>query len=198
MSKIENLEECVNLQELNLSGNEIPSLDGLSRLHNLRKLTLTSNKISSLSGIEKCHALEHVLIQDNNISNVAEIQALIGLQNLKGLYLKNIDGSQKNPVCEHPSYRSSIMRQLPKLTVLDGERLKHSSTLYADAPAAPSSAPQVVIPESKPWLADFTWGDEDGVDVDTLLGGVQRRFDTLNQEARKLNSAAVSLLSHYQ
>ena len=25
------------------------------------------------------------------------------------------------------------------------------------------------IPESKPWLADFAWGDEDEVDVDKLL-----------------------------
>ena len=29
------------------------------------------------------------------------------------------------------------------------------------------------IPESKPWLADFAWGDEDEVDVDKLLGSVQ-------------------------
>ncbi|KAJ1481745.1 hypothetical protein T484DRAFT_1953658 [Baffinella frigidus] len=196
--KIENLEECVNLQELNLSGNELTAIEGLHRLHNLRKLTLTSNKITSLSGLEKLNSLEHVLIQENDISNIAELSALAGLPNLKGVYLKNIDGSQKNPLCDHPSYRSSIVRQLPKLTILDGERLKHSQTLYADAPAAPSAAPSVRIPESKPWLADFTWGDEDEVDVDKLLGSVQSRFDSVNQESRKLNAAAVSLLSHYQ
>jgi len=76
--KIENLEECVNLQELNLSGNELSSIEGLHRLHNLRKLTLTSNKIASLGGLEKLEALEHVLIQENNISNIAELSALAG------------------------------------------------------------------------------------------------------------------------
>jgi Leucine-rich repeat (LRR) protein len=76
--KIENLEECVNLQELNLSGNELSAIEGLHRLHNLRKLTLTSNKITSLGGLEKLEALEHVLIQDNDISNIAEIAALAG------------------------------------------------------------------------------------------------------------------------
>lgn len=50
--KIENLADCVNLQELNLSGNEITSIEGLERLHHLRKLILTTNKIESLSGLE--------------------------------------------------------------------------------------------------------------------------------------------------
>ena len=127
------------MQELNLSGNELSSIEGLHRLHNLRKLTLTSNKITSLGGLEKLEALEHVLIQDNNISNIAELSSLAGalphlptsilcsvkkklqfqrgandicqlwvlktfrtrllaaLPNLKGVYLKNIDGSTLHP-----------------------------------------------------------------------------------------------------
>jgi len=195
--KMECLDDCVHLQELNLSGNEITELEGVGRLHELRKLTLTSNKISSLDGLQKCHALEYLLIQDNAVSNIATIEALASLPNLKALYLKNIDGTQKNPVCEHPSYRSSIMRQLPKLQILDGERLKHSNTLYSDTPPAPSAVPKVKIPESKSWLADFSWEDTGG-DLDAMLAQSQARFDAVHQESKKLNAAAVSLLSHYQ
>jgi hypothetical protein len=50
--KIENLQDCANLQELNLSGNEISSIEGLERLHHLRKLVLTSNQIESLEGLQ--------------------------------------------------------------------------------------------------------------------------------------------------
>jgi Leucine-rich repeat (LRR) protein len=162
---IENLENCTNLQELNLSGNDIERIEGLEKLHNLRKITLTTNKITSLAGLDKCESLEHILIQENNIGNIGEFTQLLGLKNLKSLYFKNIDGTQRNPLCEHPSYRSSIVRQLTQLTILDGERLKHANTVYSDAPAAPSSAPAVAIPESKPWLGDFSWDDDGGSGV---------------------------------
>ncbi len=244
---IENLENCTNLQELNLSGNDIERIEGLERLHNLRKITLTTNKITSLAGLDKCENLEHILIQENNVGNIGEFTQLLGLKNLKSLYFKNIDGTQRNPLCEHPSYRSSIVRQLTQLTILDGERLKHANTVYSDAPAAPSSAPAVVIPESKAWLGDFSWDDDGGgsgeekrkckaftvaltiaiaiavvgagagagagavaitpnnappsplpVDIDQTLSKVQSKFDSVYQDSKKLNSAAISLLSHYQ
>lgn len=195
---IENLENCVNLTELNLSGNEIDKIEGLERLHNLRKLTLTTNKITSLAGLAKCENLEHILIQENNIGNIGEVSHLLPLQNLKSVYFKNIDGTQRNPLCEHPSYRSSIVRQLTQLSILDGERLKHANTVYSEAPPAPSNGPTVEIPESKPWLGDFSWDDDEGNDVDQALSKVQVKFDAVYQESKKLNSAAISLLSHYQ
>ncbi len=49
---MENLQDCANLQELNLSGNEIGCIEGLERLHHLRKLVLTSNQIESLDGLQ--------------------------------------------------------------------------------------------------------------------------------------------------
>ena len=50
--KMENLHDCANLQELNISGNEIGCIEGLERLHHLRKLVLTSNQIESLDGLQ--------------------------------------------------------------------------------------------------------------------------------------------------
>mmetsp|Transcript_35182 Transcript_35182/g.54987 ORF Transcript_35182/g.54987 Transcript_35182/m.54987 type:complete len:201 (-) Transcript_35182:280-882(-) len=197
IKKIENLSECVNLQELNLAGNDIEVIEGLDKLVNLRKLVLTTNKISALSGLQNCSSLEHLLVQENSISNIAELAAVTSLPNLKSIYFRNIDGTQRNPVCDHPSYRSSIMRQLPSLTILDGERLKHSNSFYGETPTAPGPAPKVVIPESKPWLGEFSW-DEQDLDMDGLLKGSQSRFDSVHSECKKLNAAAVSLLSHYQ
>uniref|UniRef100_A0A6T8P7S5 U2A'/phosphoprotein 32 family A C-terminal domain-containing protein n=1 Tax=Hemiselmis andersenii TaxID=464988 RepID=A0A6T8P7S5_HEMAN len=196
--KIECLQECANLQELNLSGNDITKIEGLERLHHLRKLILTTNQIENLSGLEKCTQLEHLQVQDNKISSIAEIESLLPLKNLKSVYFKNVDGTQKNLLCDHPSYRSSIMRQLPQLTVMDGERLKHSDSIYSEVPQSAGAPAKVVLPASKRWLQDWDWGDTEEIDVDKLLGQSQAKFESVLQESKKLNQAAVSLLAHYQ
>lgn len=54
------------------------------------------------------------------------------------------------------------------------------------------------IPPTKAWLADWSWGDEDDIDVDKLLGKSQAKFESVLAESKKLNQAALSLLSHYQ
>eukprot|EP00281_Chroomonas_sp_CCMP1168_P020433 CAMPEP_0206229656 /NCGR_PEP_ID=MMETSP0047_2-20121206/9819_1 /ASSEMBLY_ACC=CAM_ASM_000192 /TAXON_ID=195065 /ORGANISM="Chroomonas mesostigmatica_cf, Strain CCMP1168" /LENGTH=229 /DNA_ID=CAMNT_0053652981 /DNA_START=56 /DNA_END=745 /DNA_ORIENTATION=+ len=196
--RMEELQDCPNIQELNLSGNEIGSIEGLGRLRHLRKLVLTSNKIETLAGLEKCSSLEHLQIQDNKITSIGEIEQLTHLKNLKSVYFKNIDGTQKNLLCDHPSYRSSIMRQLPQLTILDGERLKHVDTIYSEIPVSAGAPAKVIVPATKPWLADWSWGDEDDINVDKLLGQSQAKFESVLAESKKLNQAAVSLLSHYQ
>ena len=41
----------------------------------------------------------------NRLIYTGEVAQLLNLKNLKSIYFKNIDGSQRNPLCEHPSYR---------------------------------------------------------------------------------------------
>jgi len=43
-----------------------------------------------------------------------------------------------------------------------------------------------------------TTSDEDDINVDKLLGQSQAKFESVLAESKKLNQAAVSLLSHYQ
>ena len=154
------LAECPNLSELNLTGNFIEHLDGLQGCFKLKRLVLTSNKIRSLATLPPLQSVEHVYLQDNQITDLVEVNQLIKqTPNLKTLYFKNIDGTQKSPLCEHPTYRSNICRMLPKLFVLDGERVRHTDLYDVDDIRVPTELPKVALPEPEPWLKDFSWDD---------------------------------------
>jgi len=197
--KIENLHLCPNLTDLNLTGNEIVKVEGLDSCSTLRKLTLTTNNLAFLDNIGEVKTLESLFLQENKIANSSEISKLAQLSSLKTLYFRNIDGTQKNPVCDHPSYRTVIIRTLPSLTNLDGERLKHGAD--ADMSEMPqisslSKGPKFEIPESEPWLKDFVW-DDCFADVDAFLKKSEDKFRAVVNDAKKLNANAMSLLSHY-
>jgi hypothetical protein len=50
------------------------------------------------------------------------------LPSLEVLYLKQLDGSEANPVCATiPNYRRQLQQWFPQLLVLDGERLQQST-----------------------------------------------------------------------
>ena len=124
---------CVNLEELDLGDNAIESLVDLHDVKGLRKLTLTNNKLSSLEGLSwgAWPAIEHVFVQANAIATVdaLHLSSLARLATLKSLYLKNFDGSQPNPICSSlrsgaRDYREAVLKTLPKLRNLDGERLR--------------------------------------------------------------------------
>jgi hypothetical protein len=59
---------------------------------------ITANKIRRLEGLHGLDALEHLLLQANLVSSVEELKHLQCLPNLRTLYMKNVDGSQPNPV----------------------------------------------------------------------------------------------------
>lgn len=78
--------------------------------------------------------MEFLALQGNRISSLDELQKLASLKGLKTIYLKNLDGTGSNPVCEHPSYRSVVMRCFPQLVTLDGERMKAGVGLQQAVP----------------------------------------------------------------
>lgn len=86
---------------LDLSYNAIHVLSGLKKLHgpafNLRSLYLHGNQLTSLDHVITC---------------------LIGCRMLKDLTLSQY--GEANPVCEIPTYRSSVFTALKALEVLDG------------------------------------------------------------------------------
>lgn len=67
--------------------------------------------------------LEVLNLKANLIESISEIDVLISLPNLATLWLQNMDGSEDNPVCKHPSYTTIIMRVLEGLQILDGGHL---------------------------------------------------------------------------
>ena len=124
--RITAVDKAVNLVELNLSANLIDKVDGLKTLKRLRKLHLTANKIRRVENLDGLESLEHLYLQANHISRVEELAHLQRLPNLRTLYLKNVDGSQPNPVCTSKGYREKVLAILPDLRNLDGERLRGS------------------------------------------------------------------------
>eukprot|EP00242_Pyramimonas_sp_CCMP2087_P003796 CAMPEP_0198211680 /NCGR_PEP_ID=MMETSP1445-20131203/25115_1 /TAXON_ID=36898 /ORGANISM="Pyramimonas sp., Strain CCMP2087" /LENGTH=200 /DNA_ID=CAMNT_0043886001 /DNA_START=152 /DNA_END=751 /DNA_ORIENTATION=+ len=127
---ISNLEECVNTVEINFSDNKIPRIEGLTTLGKLRRLVLTNNQIEQVESLEQLESLEHLLLQGNKISTLAELNLplLQMLPKLVSLYLRNVDGSQSNPVCKLAGYRTTILASLPNLRNLDGERLRSTAS----------------------------------------------------------------------
>ena len=90
---------------------------------NLTKVDLSYNAINNLSGLAKLHGpgfnLQTLYLQGNQLSSLDHvIHSLIGCKMLKELALSQY--GEANPVCEIPGYRSSILRALKALEVLDG------------------------------------------------------------------------------
>ena len=90
---------------------------------NLTKVDLSYNAINNLSGLTKLHgpgfSLQILYLQGNQLSSLDHvINSLIGCKMLKELALSQY--GEANPVCEIPGYRTSILRALKALEVLDG------------------------------------------------------------------------------
>lgn len=117
---ITNLDKCSSLIDLSLANNEIMSLSGLDTLVNLRRLNLSFNRIRRLDGLDLVSALEWLNLKANSISNIDEISVLSKNPRLTSLFLRDPDGGDSNSVCDHPAYKTIIMRTLPNLQLLDG------------------------------------------------------------------------------
>jgi Leucine-rich repeat (LRR) protein len=59
-----------NLQYLNISGNELQSLEGLSCLYHLRELNANDNKISDIDGILDLNGLQCLTLQGNELESL--------------------------------------------------------------------------------------------------------------------------------
>lgn len=67
ITEIKGLRNLVNLEKLDLSGNQISAIRGLSKLKNLRILILSSNEISEINGIESLKNLEELHLFETHI-----------------------------------------------------------------------------------------------------------------------------------
>lgn len=101
---------CKNLRDVDLSSNNIVSLNGFdgTALTQLNTLKIANNKIESFNSLDALPSLFHLYIQGNQISSTRELQTLAQkLPSLKSLFLRNLDGSDPNP--------SNILSALTKL-----------------------------------------------------------------------------------
>jgi hypothetical protein len=125
------INECVHLKSVNLSRNQLSGLGGLDGgcLLELDTLNVSQNVLTSLSECAKLNALKKLYLHGNRIESASEVKALAAkLPSLEVLYLKQLDGSEANPVCATiPNYRRQLQQWFPQLLVLDGERLQQST-----------------------------------------------------------------------
>ncbi|NXY86438.1 LRCC1 protein, partial [Alcedo cyanopectus] len=80
IGKIEGLSQLWNLQHLDLSSNQIRRIEGLSSLANLRTLSLSCNLITKVEGLEKLFNLTNLNLSYNQIFDLSGLQRLHGTQ----------------------------------------------------------------------------------------------------------------------
>ncbi|KAG1938112.1 leucine-rich repeat-containing protein [Pimephales promelas] len=113
--------ECVNLERLDLSGNNITNLGPLSPLRRLLVLNLSANRISNLEPLSSCESLQSLNVAGNVIQSVESVHSLKSLRKLESIRLKDNTYNYTNPVCKSSSYRTIILEMFSNLKVLDGE-----------------------------------------------------------------------------
>ncbi|CAK6951011.1 leucine-rich repeat-containing protein 61 [Scomber scombrus] len=123
--------ECMNLERLDLSGNNITNLAALSSLRLLFVLNLSANRISNLEPLHNCENLQNLNLAGNNISSIESFHCLKSLRKLENIRLKDNTYNYTNPVCRNTPYRTIILEMFPTIKVLDGERVVgRGSDLY--------------------------------------------------------------------
>ncbi|KAK8883441.1 axoneme assembly [Tritrichomonas musculus] len=84
VTKIQNLNQFVNLKTLWLNNNAISKIEGLDELHNLINLNLSDNLIDKITGLENLSSLNSLALTNNYIS---KIEGLHGCKSLTSLQL---------------------------------------------------------------------------------------------------------------
>ena len=98
IKEIEGLEGLL-ITELNLEGNKIVSLRGLTNCPRLSVLNIARNNIVSLAPLTTCLQLHNLNVSGNQIHLIRQVEFLSQLNWLKKL---NLSG---NPCCTKQSYR---------------------------------------------------------------------------------------------
>ncbi|XP_062858206.1 leucine-rich repeat-containing protein 61 isoform X3 [Trichomycterus rosablanca] len=123
--------ECINLERLDLSGNNITNLAPLASLRILLVLNLSANRISNLEALASCESLQSLNLAGNLITSMDSLHALKTLRKLESIRLKDNTHNFTNPVCKNSSYRNIVLEMFPNIKVLDGERVVgRGSDLY--------------------------------------------------------------------
>lgn len=114
---------CSSLERLDLSRNNLSKLSLLSSLSNLSHLNLSSNRLSNLDGLHALNNLVDLNISGNLIASTDALRVCCGLEKLSELRMKDNVRNLTNPACLNNDYKNRVLSLLPKLIILDGERL---------------------------------------------------------------------------
>uniref|UniRef100_A0A8C4VS37 Protein phosphatase 1 regulatory subunit 7 n=1 Tax=Gopherus evgoodei TaxID=1825980 RepID=A0A8C4VS37_9SAUR len=113
LTKIEGLQNLVNLRELYLSHNGIEVIEGLENNNKLTMLDIASNRIKKIENVSHLTELQEFWMNDNLIESWSDLDELKGAKNLETVYL------ERNPLQKDPQYRRKIMLALPSVRQID-------------------------------------------------------------------------------
>ncbi|XP_037109944.1 leucine-rich repeat-containing protein 61 isoform X2 [Syngnathus acus] len=194
--------ECMNLERLDLSGNNIVNLAPLSSLRLLSVLNLSANRISNLEPLHSCENLQNLNLAGNIISSIDNLLCLQSLRKLESIRLNDNTYNYSNPVCRNVSYRTLILDMFPTVKVLDGERVVgRGSDLYQlckdidDTIKAGlyKNGQLVEHQDCKPWVEETFW--EIKRSNNAIVEEAYKQFNDILHECRLLNNRATHAIS---
>ncbi|XP_076863606.1 leucine-rich repeat-containing protein 61 [Brachyhypopomus gauderio] len=189
--------ECINLERLDLSGNNITNVAPIASLRVLVVLNLSSNRISNLDPISSCESLQSLNLAGNLISSPDNLHPLKSLRTLESIRLKDNTHNYTNPVCKNSSYRNMLLEMFPHIKVLDGERVVgRGSDLYQLCKDIDDTIKANIfkngqlpeVPDCKPWVEDGFW--EIKRSNNAIVDEAYKQFNDVLHECRLLNSRA--------
>ncbi|XP_029953061.1 leucine-rich repeat-containing protein 61 [Salarias fasciatus] len=194
--------ECINIERLDLSGNNITNLAPLSSLWLLSVLNLSANRISNIEPLRSCDNLQNLNVAGNIISCIENLRCLASLRKLENIRFKDNTYNYSNPVCRNASYRTVLLEMFPNIKVLDGERVVgRGSELYQlckdidDTIKAGvyKNGQLVEHPDCKPWVEDNYW--EIKRSNNAIVEEAYKQFNDVLHECRLLNNRATHVIS---
>lgn len=104
LSSVENLQHLYNLVHVDLSYNSLRVLEAAhTRLGNIKTLSLAGNQLDRLTGLTKLYSLVNLDLSHNQLAQLEEIKNISSLPCLEKLNLSS------NPMCIIPDYRTKVL-----------------------------------------------------------------------------------------
>ena len=105
------------LSEIDLSENNLESIEPLAGFMNVKKLTLDNNKIKDLSPLYLCYSLKALSAKSNSI------KSLDGFESLVDCHLMGVIDVSDNSVVDQEDFKEKLVLWFPRLEMLNGEPL---------------------------------------------------------------------------
>lgn len=196
------LGECLGLEWLDLSGNALTQLGPLASLRQLAVLNVANNLLTSLEPLAACESLRRLNVAGNLLATSGQLQCLAGLPSLQDLRLRDPLARLTNPLCASPAYGAAVRELLPRLRVIDGQRVTgRGSDFYqlcrdldSSLGPGPSPAPAAV---AQPWVEPGYW-EAWPARSGSILEEACRQFRDTLRECHDLDRQAQDLLGQAQ
>lgn len=116
----EGLRHLSNLEELYLAWNKITDLQGLPSPSVLNTVDLSKNEIASLEGVQQHTTLEELWLSYSLLDKFESLAPLSLLPGLNCLYLEH------SPIAKDYEYRKVITKMIPSLQQLDATQVNRT------------------------------------------------------------------------